>query len=530
MYLIDTKKDKPDLGYSQYYIEKLMARGIKLGDCEKLRQHYTDLKDVLSREITYKYGIQNPNSSKQITDYLEYLSQRVELESRNDIINNCYDERAMKWTSKAEALEKLADLGYEFAQDLLDYRHAKKYAESIQSIMDAADSNGYVHPSISFGKTNRINYSRPGLMTIPKKLLWNIIAPTSDDYVLYSVDIKNQEPNILINMVNAEELKPALLSDEGLYETMFKQCFKPFALANVVIDTLPEDRVYTSTELANSIVSPAKYRSMKPMTRGLYYNDEKITGIETVCIGSSKGKKPELPSKVTVATDKGNMYSIDVEWEDYGDKYKKAADYEIKGYLIGCDIRIEKIERKEFKQSWLAITYGASSFGIKSICKNIDSSQVYNFITNINGIKEYRKNIDKLARNGINSIGTIFGTRLVADCDTDDYKRLKRVLLDLPIQGSGADILSLLIKHFVDETNNRGLSDSLELYYTRHDELILQVNKKWLYKVGDAVVEDTIRDIMEHQIINNGEKWVPFKVEVVRVEPSDTITDLSDDN
>ena len=35
---------------------------------------------------------------------------------------------------RKDALEKLSDLGYQFATDLLDYRRAKKLAESIESV------------------------------------------------------------------------------------------------------------------------------------------------------------------------------------------------------------------------------------------------------------------------------------------------------------------------------------------------------------------------------------------------------------
>lgn len=525
MYHIDRKKDKPDIGYMEATIDKLMQRGIRLADCRALMNYYGGLRDTFKSDIQHKYNIENPNSPKQITDFLETTSMKVALNCRNDIINICYDEESGKWTSKAEALEKLADLGYEFARDLLNYRHAKKYAESIESIMSAADSDGLIHPMVSLSKTNRIQYSKPGLLTIPKKLLWHVIAPYTPGNVLYSVDIKNQEPNILINMTGSEELKKALESDEGLYECLFKQCFVPKTVANILVDTLPENRVYSIEELRRiGTISPAYYSPIGPMTRSIYYNDERVVGIETVCAGSEKGVHVELPSTVDIETENGNIYTVNVTWESDEKYFKKQKDYTLSGVLDGLEVRVGKAERKEFKTAWNAISYGASIFGVKMACKTIDAKQTYNYITKIAELKDYRNQIDKMARSGNTRIGTIFGTPLDAGY-TEDYKKLKRVLLDLPVQGSGADILSLLIKHFYDYTSEKEIFDKMSIYYTRHDELIIEVNGEWLNEVGEVKVEEILRDMLEHQV----DDWIPFKIEVVQTKAEALGIDLEEE-
>lgn len=525
MYHIDRKVDKPDINYMHKKIDELMQRGIRLADCNKLKAYYAGLREELRNDLQQKYGIENPNSSAQVTNFIIETSNNVELTSRNDIVNICYDSEKGKWTSKADALEKLADLGYEFAEDLLNYRHAKKYAESIESIVQAADGNNVIHPKVSLGKTNRINYREPGLLTIPKKLLWHIIAPYTPGNILYSVDIKNQEPSILINMTCAEELKHALESDEGLYETMFRQCFKQYVQANVLIDTLPENRVYSIDELKHiGTISPATYSPVKPTIKDVYYNGNRVVGIETVCIGCSKGVLPELPSTVNIELDNGDIASVEVEWESAEKWYKKANDYTLNGALKGIEIKIGKAERKEFKTAWLAISYGASAFGIKMACKTIDGARVYNYITKINELKEYRSAIDKRARAMNNYINTIFGTTMYAG-EEDDYKKLKRILLDLPVQGSGADILSLLIKHFYEYTNEKGLSDKLSLYYTRHDELIIEVDKEYIDNVGKYKVEDILRDLLEHQV----DDWTPFKIEIAQTQAESLGLDLGDE-
>lgn len=526
MYHINRKEAKPDIGYLEYTIEKLMNKGIRLANCRKLMTYYSDLRSVLKSEIQQKYGIDNPNSSKQIAEFLEDISSRVDLSSKNDIIENCYIAETQKWTSNADALEKLSDLGYEFAKDLLDYRYAKKFAESIESIAKAVDQDGLVHPHVSLSKTNRIQYSSPALLTIPKKLLWHMIVPYTEGNVLYSVDIKNQEPSILINMTNVVELKDALTNEDGLYETMFKQCYAPTATVNILVDTLPENRVYLINELQSiGTISPAFYSPVKPLSRNVYYNDEKVVAIETICAGSEKGVHVALPETVDIETELGNIYSVPVTWESDEKKYKKSNDYTLVGKLSGLDVRISKAERKEFKTAWNAISYGASIYGVKMSCKLIDGTQAYNFITKNEQLKEYRSNITKLAKSGTNRIGTIFGTQLYSG-ETRDWKQLKRVLLDLPIQGSAADILSLLVKHFYEYTEQHNLTDKLELYYTRHDELIIEANGDWVNTVGNDEVVRVLRDMLEHQI----DDWTPFKVDVKVAKPEDLEVSFEDED
>lgn len=513
MYKISKETDKPDIDGMLTTVRSLMDRGLRLGDYHKIKNYYVELRESLKQDISHKYGIENPNSSPQITYFLRDMSNRVSATSKNDILNICYNADTNKWSSSAENLEKLNDLGYEFAGDLLDYRKAKKYAESLVSLESSLYPDGLLHPEVSLAKTHRLNYSKPGIMSIPNELLWKVLAPFKEGNVLYSVDIKNQEPNILINMTGAEELKPALVSEDGLYEYMFKQCFKPAVTANVLIDTFAENRVYTIPELKRiGTISPALYLPIKPSSREVYINGKRVVGMETICMGGEKGLVPELPSKVAIETEDGQIIDTDVTWEIDKKKVNRSNDYAVTGYLNNVDIHVSPVERKEFKASWLAISYGASVFGVKAICKNIDGGKVYKYVTNIKELKEYRDRISKGARAGYHSVNTVFGTPVYAD-DAVDGNALKRQLLDLPIQGSGADILSLLIKHFYDYIDQNSLSGKLDIYYTRHDELIIEIDKTW-YEENKENVEDILRDMMEHQV----DDWVPFRVDIEKIE------------
>lgn len=517
MYKIDTTKTVADIGYMENKLKEMMTNGIRIGNVEPIFDYYNNLRENLRLEIIENYGIENPNSSQQVVYYLKNLAEQVQLGAKNDIISICVDDDSGKWTSKAEAMEKLADLGYDIASDILDYRKAKKYADSIKELMTFADMDKLIHPFVNLTKTNRITYSKPGLMSVPKKLLWSLIVPRRDNDVLFSVDIKNQEPNILINYIGDENLKEALRSEKGLYEELFEKVFAPVVEMNMINNLLPENRIYSADELEDYIyIEPAKYLPKRAECKSMYYNDERVVAIETLCQGYVTGKNIDFPKKVTIETDAGKLYDLDVAWRnDY--KVKKTADFVIMGDIQGIEFKLSAGERKEFKTAWNALSYGASAFGISRMCKIIDGKKVYKYFNSLDSFKQYKKIIDSIVDRGETRVRTVFGNIVDAGYDKVDKKALKRALLDLPIQGTGADILSCLIKHFEEETEKRGLKDSMFVYYTRHDELIIEVSRDLVDKDKEYVIS-TLKDIIEHQVICNGKEWEPFKIEIDMLE------------
>ena len=98
--------------------------------------------------------------------------------------------------------------------------------------------------------------------------------------------------------------------------------------------------------------------------------------------------------------------------------------------------------------------------------------------------------------------------------------------MDLPIQGTGADILSNLIMSFNNETEQMGLQDKLMLYYPRHDELIIEADGEWVEEKGQEQVIALIKSLLEHRI----DDWEPFKLEVKAVEKDVLRLDEDDDN
>jgi hypothetical protein len=311
-----------------------------------------------------------------------------------------------------------------------------------------------------------------------------------------------------------------LKSDKGLYEELFERVFKPTVELNVVADFLKENRVYTIEELRNiPFVEPVKYLPKRAECKSLYYNGEQVIAIETICCGYVGGEL-KLPETATIQTDKNEIYHVPVEWPDF--TTKKGKDFTVVGALQGIEFKLSKAERNEFKTAWNALSYGASSFGIDKICKLINGKKIYKYFNGLKSFKEYKKKIESIVKGGGNGVTTLFGNFVSAGSDKDNIKALQRSLLDLPIQGTGADILSCLITHFDSEIDKRGYKDKMFVYYTRHDELIIEVGEELVNSLSDSEIKDILRDILEHQIVFNGGSWEPFKVEVNRIDHPDT--------
>lgn len=513
MYQILIGSDIPDKERLRKNVEFMMERGIKLKDISEIRSVFNNTRGALFENMQFKYGIDNPNSTKQIGEYLELASREIPYGQKNDYIDACYQDG--KWVTDKYSLNKLSALGYEFADDLLAYREAKKNAETINSLAEHLDANNMLHPSVSLAKTNRVNYSSPALGQMKKELIEYIIEPLGEDEKMYSIDIKNQEPAILINALKDPELMSALTSGDGLYETMFKWAFKPFTTMSLLADTLEDDRVYKQSELISNLMVPADtYTPMRVPCSAWFSNDKRVVRVQRIVQGVSDGCEIQYPNTVTVECEDGTTREVPVKWEVSDSTFKRTTKREVVGWIEDIDIEISKQERKEFKTCFLAMTYGASSFGIEKQCKIIDGAFVYKKITSLNGMSLYRKKCGQAAKNGVQTMSTLFGTAVRAD-KYKNTNELKRSLLSIPIQGTGADILDLLVVHFMKEVERKFVEeDRPYIYFTRHDELIICAKARVVERMGEQRFKEWLTETMEHRINDS----TVFNVEVNALE------------
>ena len=401
MYHIKSGIDKPDF---MFLLEEL--EGIVKGKGLRLSNKIFEIKDKLSKDVSSfnalivsQYSINNPNSSVQI---LKYMRENLDY----DLLEICRDEKTGKLSSSKENLAELSKLGCAFATDILNYRKYKKQLEYVEGLLANCDRFGRIFPNIDLGATNRVNYTDPPLMNIPKEILWDVLTPRVDGNYLVSVDIKNQEPTVLINWKNIECLKAKLTSERGLYFEIFVEIF----------DKEPND-----------------------------------------------------------------------------------------------------LELKELKTAWLALNYGATKIGIKNICSLIDGEAVYDYFNSIKEIKRYTGEAYGLSKAKCRVAYTYFGTKL--NLSAKDVNSLKRQHLDFPIQGTCSDILSMLVKRFRWYINTYNLKDVLSIYYTRHDELIIEVDKTFYEKRNASKDEKDhinclLGDILNHKV----DDWVEFKTKIALVK------------
>lgn len=401
MYHIKSGIDKPDF---MFLLEEL--EGIVKGKGLRLSNKIFEIKDKLSKDVSSfnalvvsQYSINNPNSSAQI---LKYMRENLDY----DLLEICRDEKTGKLSSSKENLAELSKLGCAFATDILNYRKYKKQLEYVEGLLANCDRFGRIFPNIDLGATNRVNYTDPPLMNIPKEILWDVLAPRVDGNYLVSVDIKNQEPTVLINWKNIECLKAKLTSERGLYFEIFVEIFN---------------------------------------------------------------KEPN------------------------------------------------DLELKELKTAWLALNYGATKIGIKNICSLIDGEAVYDYFNSIKEIKRYTGEAYGLSKAKCRVAYTYFGTKL--NLSARDVNSLKRQHLDFPIQGTCSDILSMLVKRFRWYINTYNLKDVLSIYYTRHDELIIEVDKTFYEKRNASKDEKDhinclLGDVLNHKV----DDWVEFKTKITLVK------------
>lgn len=513
MYVVDTAVVKADMNYLFDRVRQMMNEGIKVGNIQKTEDYLNDLIEDLKDEIKSKYGIANPNSSPQVAGFMQELAGKFSMGTRNDIVSICYDIEKGKWSTTKENLGALAELGYEFARDVLTYRSVKKYLDNYKGIREHIGSDGCIHPIVSSTKTNRVTYSEPNLVGIKKDALWNIIVP-KDEKVLYSVDFKNEEPVVLFNLIGDEEMLGALQSEDGLYNYMFKQVFKPVTTLNILLKPGVETHKLTREELLSEMTFSADMFEPKPIgCNSLFYNGEKVVAIETICYTYSGVGKLEPPKTVAIETESGNVYDVEVDWSNIKVKGSMGS---ATGELRNLYFNIIKSDRNQFKRSWLAYTYGASIRSVAKVyCKTIDGNKVSKYISGIKSFKEYRKLVERAVASGCTSIRSTFGNVIYIDEATEDQQI--RTMLNCPMQSTGSDILAVSVKHFDDEVSRLGIADKMNLYFTRHDEVIVSVDKKFAEGSKESV-EQLLKNMFEMQIVVGGKPWTPLKVEVEKIE------------
>lgn len=261
---------------------------------------------------------------------------------------------------------------------------------SLTTFHKLKDSSDLVYPTLSIATTNRINYVRPNLIGgIPKDLLGKVIMPRKPNTTLYSIDCKQQEPLLLVNILDIKEVKSLMHTETDVYSAIYK----------IVYNTFPNDT-----------------------------------------------------------------------------------------------------QRQTIKQMWNALAYGANKYTLIQIAKEnntfINVDKIYNYFYSVDAYNDFFCRAKAQAKSGSREVLTYFNTHLRTDAPP---KSLARSIASHQIQGTGSDILAFMV-----EKANTIAPGLISPYYTRHDEIILEVN--------NSIVNANTIDYLNNQFTQQIEGWLPLRV------------------
>lgn len=204
------------------------------------------------------------------------------------------------------------------------------------------------------------------------------------------------------------------------------------------------------------------------------------------------------------------------------DAYSKGLDIHTKTASDIFDVDISEVTddmRRKAKAVNFGIMYGISDFGLaQDININRKDAKVFleKYFEKYSGVKEFMNNlIEKAKQQGY--VATLLGRRRKVDeLNSSNYMtRLfgERITMNMPFQGSSADIIKLAMINVNNELKNKKMKSKLILQI--HDELIidatndeLEIVKTILKQEMENVVKLSVPLIVE---INSGDNWYDAK-------------------
>lgn len=170
-------------------------------------------------------------------------------------------------------------------------------------------------------------------------------------------------------------------------------------------------------------------------------------------------------------------------------------------------------ERTRAKAVNFGIVYGISDFGLGEqlhISRKEAKSYIEQYLEKYSGIKKYMEEIDEEAKEK-GYVTTMFGRRRnIPELKSQNYivrQFGSRAALNMPIQGTAADIMKLAMI----EVNKKMIDEGLE------SRVVLQIHDELLLEVPEGEVEEAIK-ILKKSMENIVELQVPLIAEVTTAD------------
>lgn len=176
-------------------------------------------------------------------------------------------------------------------------------------------------------------------------------------------------------------------------------------------------------------------------------------------------------------------------------------------------------ERTKAKAVNFGIVYGISDYGLGEqihVSRKVAKEYIEEYLKKYSGIKNFMENIEKEAQeNGY--VTTMFGRRrYIPELKSTNYMIRQfgnRAAINMPIQGTAADIMKLAMIEVQKQIEDRGLKTKLVLQI--HDELLLEVPMEEVEEVKE-MLKSSMENVVELLVpliaeVSTGMDWSECK-------------------
>ncbi len=218
-------------------------------------------KSVLD-ELSFKFG----TKIKQLENKIYILSgQEFNVASPKQLGEILFDKLELKggkknksgaWGTGIDILEDLSLLGYEIADNIIEWRQLSKlkttYTDSIPNFINKTTQRVHTQFSQSLTSTGRLSSSSPNLQNIPirtyegKQIRSAFVA--DDDHVFLSADYSQIELRVLAHVAEIEQLRNTFLEDLDIHKMTAASIF------NIEIEDVTEEMRYQAKSINFGII------------------------------------------------------------------------------------------------------------------------------------------------------------------------------------------------------------------------------------------------------------------------------------
>ena len=246
-------------GYIQVYelIEKPLIKILHDMESKGIKAD----KSVLD-ELSLKFG----TKINQLEKNIHILAgEEFNVASPKQLGEILFDKLALKggkknksgsWATGIDILEDLSLLGYEIADNIIEWRQLSKlkttYTDSIPNFINKDTQRVHTQFSQSLTSTGRLSSSSPNLQNIPirtyegKQIRSAFVSV--DDHVFLSADYSQIELRVLAHVAEIEQLRNAFLEDLDIHKMTAASIF------NVEIEDVTEEMRYQAKSINFGII------------------------------------------------------------------------------------------------------------------------------------------------------------------------------------------------------------------------------------------------------------------------------------